>query len=253
MTDMAADWSPVERSRTYELVIDRIEQQILDGTLRVGDRLPAERELAPMLGVSRSAVREAIRSLEAQGVLTSAVGAGPAGGTIVSGMPGQALTRLLRLHVALANFPMADVVEARVMLERLSARLAATHATPAQLKAMEMTLDSMDDASIDKETFNQMDTQFHVAVAEAAGNRLVADMTIAIRDSMHLPLLRAYAEVTDWDSLASQLRAQHRAVLKAIREHNAREASDLVEQHITSAYKGLPALHGQASAGTFTA
>lgn len=244
MPESASGWRPVERSRAYELVVDRIEEQILDGALRVGDRLPAERDLAPMLGVSRAAVREAIRSLEAQGVLSSAVGAGQVGGTVVAAMPSLALTRLLRLHVALANFPMNDVVEARVMLERFSAGLAAERASAEHLKAIEVPLDEMDDVSIDQETFNQLDTQFHVAVAEAGGNRLVADMTIAIRDSMHAPILRAYAEVADWQNMAGRLRSQHRAVFEAIREHDSQRASDLLEEHIRSAYRSLPAMHG---------
>lgn len=62
-------WRPVSRSRAYELVVERVEEQILTGALRVGDRLPAERDLAARLGVSRAAVREAIRTLEAQGVV----------------------------------------------------------------------------------------------------------------------------------------------------------------------------------------
>ncbi len=69
-------WRPVTRSRSHELVLDQIEEQILAGTLRVGDRLPGERDLASHLQVSRSAVREAIRALEAQGVVRSAVGSG---------------------------------------------------------------------------------------------------------------------------------------------------------------------------------
>ncbi|MER7084163.1 FadR/GntR family transcriptional regulator, partial [Saccharopolyspora kobensis] len=64
-TDDRAGWRPVARSRTYELVIDRIEEQIVSGQLGVGDRLPPERDLAQMLGVSRAAVREAFRALEA--------------------------------------------------------------------------------------------------------------------------------------------------------------------------------------------
>lgn len=123
-------WRPLAQARAYELVVARIEEQILSGTLGVGDRLPAERDLASMLGVSRAAVREAIRSLEAQGVLASAVGAGRDAGTTVSALPSEALTRFLRLHVALANFPMNDVVDARVMLERGSVRLASATSTP---------------------------------------------------------------------------------------------------------------------------
>lgn len=245
MPGRTANWRPVERSRAYELVVERIEEQILDGTLRVGDRLPPERDLAPMLGVSRAAVREAIRSLEAQGVLSSAVGAGPAGGTVIAGLPSPALTRLLRLHVALANFPIADVAEARVMLERLSARLAAEKATEMDLKAMEAALDGMDDPAVTRDAFNELDTQFHAAVAEAGGNRLIADMTIAIRASMQAPILRAYAEMDDWQSLANRVRSEHRAAFDAIRRRDVRAAPDLIEKHIKSAYRRVPAMHRQ--------
>ena len=77
-------WHPVARSRSYELVVDQIEEQILAGTLHVGDRLPGERDLAQHLQVSRAAVREAIRTLEAQGVVRSGVGSGKDAGTIVA-------------------------------------------------------------------------------------------------------------------------------------------------------------------------
>ncbi|UUZ60443.1 hypothetical protein [Nocardioides sp. B-3] len=72
--------------------------------------------------MSRAAVREAIRTLEGYGVVRSAVGTGKNAGTFIAAMPSRALTRFLRLHVAPANFPMGDVVDARVMLECSSAR-----------------------------------------------------------------------------------------------------------------------------------
>lgn len=234
-------WHPVTRNRSHELVLDQIEEQILAGTLRVGDRLPGERDLAGHLQVSRAAVREAIRSLEAQGVVRSAVGSGKDAGTVVSAMPSQALTRLLRLHVALANFPMPDVVDARVMLERSSATLAADNASPEALRAMRETLDAMDRADIGQETFNDLDTDFHVAIAEASGNRLVADMTIALRDSMRRPILHAlHALGSDWGRVADRLRADHRAILAAIEEGDGARAADRVDQHIRSAYDALP-------------
>src|SRR5471030_201952 len=86
------DWAPVSRVRTYELVLQRIEAQIVSGALRAGQRLPPERELAELLGVSRPAVREALRVLEAQGVVRSQVGQGPGSGTTIERVPGDALT-----------------------------------------------------------------------------------------------------------------------------------------------------------------
>ncbi|WP_245975967.1 FadR/GntR family transcriptional regulator [Amycolatopsis palatopharyngis] len=234
-------WQPIARSRSYELVVDQIEEQILAGRLRVGDRLPGERDLASHLQVSRAAVREAIRSLEAQGVVRSAVGSGKDAGTVVSALPSEALTRLLRLHVALANFPIPDVVAARVMLERSSAALAADNAGEGDLAAMRVALDGMDSRDVDRDRFNELDTAFHVAIAEAGRNRLVADMTIAIRDSMRRPILRALEELgEDWKRVADQLRADHHAIFAAIESGDGALAAERVDQHIRSAHIALP-------------
>lgn len=108
------------RPRAYQVVLTWFEVQVLAGDLGVGDRLPAERELAAQLGGGRASVREAIRTLQAQGVLHSAVGAG----TTVRSVDPAALSRMLRLHVVLGHVPLADVIEVRVTLELLSVRLA---------------------------------------------------------------------------------------------------------------------------------
>ncbi|GAB7002614.1 FCD domain-containing protein [Nocardioides sp. AN3] len=236
-----AAWRPVARSRAYELVVDQVEEQILSGTLRVGERLPAERDLAARLQVSRAAVREAIRTLEAQGVVRSSVGSGPDAGTVVSAVPSEALNRLLRLHVALANFPMADVVEARVMLERFSASLAAAHANEEQIARMHELLVAMDDDDIDRERFNDLDTEFHIAMAEAGGNRLVADMTIAIRDSTRRPILRGLEQLgEEWTQVRPGLREEHHAIHSAIVDGDGAIAADTVEAHIRGTSHWLP-------------
>jgi GntR family transcriptional repressor for pyruvate dehydrogenase complex len=156
------EWAPVARVRTYELVLDRIETQIVSGALRAGERLPPERELATLLGVSRPAVREALRILEAQGAVRSQVGTGPDSGTTIDRVPRDALARLLRLHVALGSFPLEDVVDTRVALERSSVALACRNARPQDLTVMRAALMDMDEPDIDRETFNQRDTDFHV-------------------------------------------------------------------------------------------
>jgi GntR family transcriptional repressor for pyruvate dehydrogenase complex len=228
------DWRPVTRARAYELVVERVEEQILAGALKVGDRLPGERDLAARLQVSRAAVREAMRTLEAQGVVRAGVGSGPDAGTVVSALPSEALTRVLRLHVALANFPLDDVVAARVMLERSSASLAAAHATDETLAAITEPLSAME-AQLDRLSFNDLDTAFHIAVAEAGGNRLVADMTIAIREAMRAPILRELEQLGDrWPDVRARLVAEHRAVADAIGAGQADRAADLMEEHIRS-------------------
>ncbi|GAA4881039.1 FadR/GntR family transcriptional regulator [Saccharopolyspora cebuensis] len=245
--DERGGWRPVARARTYELVIDRIEEQIVGGQLGVGDRLPPERELAQMLGVSRAAVREAFRALEAQGVLRMAVGTGPDSGTTVAALTSQALTRLLRLHVGLANFPLRDVVEARVALERASARSAAQGASAEDLAELDAMLAEMDDPELDRDRFNELDTAFHVGLAEAGGNRLVADMTTAIRESLRRPLRQAFHDLGDaWEVIAAGLREDHRRIVAALREGDADLAEQRVEEHIRGFYAKIP---GIGSAG----
>ena len=231
------EWQPVSRVRTYELVLDRIESQIVSGALRAGERLPPERELAALLGVSRAAVREALRILEAQGAVRSQVGKGPDSGTTIDRVPRDALARLLRLHVALGSFPIEDVVDTRVALERSSVALACRNARPQDLALMRKALMDMDDEDVDRETFNQRDTDFHVALADAGGNRLMSDVTCAIRESVRMPILASMSAMPQtgaqgWPEVRDGLRADHHAIFTAVEAGQAEQAADQMEAHI---------------------
>ena len=231
------DWTPVSRVRTYELVLQSIETQIVSGALRAGERLPPERELAELLGVSRPAVREALRVLEAQGAVRSQVGKGPDSGTTIDGIPSQALARLLRLHVALGSFPIQDVVDTRVTLERSSVVLACRNARPQDLERMRAALLAMDEPQVDRETFNHLDTEFHVALADAGGNRLMSDVTGAIRESVRMPILATMTAMPEtgkrgWPRVLAGLRADHHAIFTAVEAGQGEQAADRLEAHI---------------------
>src|SRR5258708_273861 len=113
-----ADWEPVRRVRAPEQGLAQIEQKILDGRPRPGQKLPSERELVTVLGVSRTSIREALRALEAMGVIEARTGSGRDAGSVIAGQSTAAITNLLRLHIALAQISLADLVETRVQLER---------------------------------------------------------------------------------------------------------------------------------------
>lgn len=225
--------------RAFEVVLHWVESRILAGDLSVGDVLPAERELAQTLEVSRAAVREAVRALQAMGVVRSAVGAGGAGGTTITAVPSRALTDLLQLHVALTNFPLADVIEVRVALERLSVRLVAGLDPDEHLSDVRAALDAMAEPTLDRQGFNDADTAFHVALATAGGNRLAADLTTAIRESLRLPILDRFRSLEEWDEVVRRLRSDHEAIYAAVARHDAEEAERLMEQHIRSAWSSL--------------
>jgi GntR family transcriptional regulator, transcriptional repressor for pyruvate dehydrogenase complex len=246
-----ARWvTEIEGRRAFEVVVGWIEDRILAGQLRVGDSLPPERELAARLGVGRSAVREAVRTLQAQGVLRPSVGAGATGGTRVTAMPSGALSRLLRMHVALANFPLADVLEVRVALERLSGRLAAGRLDQRAAAALEAALGRMR-AAADREEFNDADSAFHVAIAEAAGNRLAADTTVAIRESVREPLRQAFAALDPvaYRRLVAELTQEHEAIRAALVAGDGALAEQLLEAHVRSAWTRLHRLSAPGTMG----
>jgi GntR family transcriptional repressor for pyruvate dehydrogenase complex len=225
-------WVPVTRTRTYELVLDRIEEQISSGRLRVGDRLPAERELAAALGVSRVAVREAMRVLQAMGLITQGTGSGREAGTVLTAAPGEALTRLIRMHVLVASVGSDDLVGARVTLECQSARLAAGAAGPADHDQLARALKIMETPGISAVEFNDADTAFHVAIARASGNTLVAELTTALRNAMRAPLLASLEGEAHFEVMAARLGAEHRSLYEALLAGDGDRAAELVRIHI---------------------
>jgi GntR family transcriptional repressor for pyruvate dehydrogenase complex len=226
----------VSRPRAYELVLDRIEADLAGNRLQVGDHVPSERELALDLRISRPAVREAMRIMEAWGAVVQGTGSGPEAGTVLVASPAAALTRFLRLHVLLASIGPSDVVQARIALERESTRLAALHATASDHEIIAAHLAAMDQPGLDARVFNELDSAFHVAIAKATGNLLVAELTIALREAMRPRLLSALSAALDLPAVTTRLRADHRHIYEAIRTGQPQVAADLVEAHIVQFY-----------------
>jgi GntR family transcriptional regulator, transcriptional repressor for pyruvate dehydrogenase complex len=230
--------------RTHQLVMQWIEDQLSGGQLAVGGRLPAERSLAEQLGVSRTSVREAIRILEAMGVVRAGVGSGPEAGTVVISDPTAALGSALRLHVATQHLPVSDVVETRVLLESWAAARAKPDA-PELLHASEL-LDDMDAAGPGVDDFLALDVRFHIALADAAGNAVVSAMMGSLREAIQGYAAKLTANLPDWDATAARLRSEHREILEAIRNGDGGRAAELVAAHIEGYYEesGLGRRHG---------
>jgi GntR family transcriptional regulator, transcriptional repressor for pyruvate dehydrogenase complex len=228
--------SPAPRS-AHETVMRHIEDQLAAGRVRIGDRLPGERVLSQSLGVGRSSVREALRVLEAMGVVRRGVGSGPDAGAVVVAEPSSAISAMLRLHLATSHLPMADIVEYRLLLESWAVRRAADRAAPAELEAAHALLDAMDDPDIDPERFHRLDAEFHVALAGMAGNVLVASVMAALRDAIHGYVMAAVSRLPDWPDIAGRLRAEHRGVLDAVVAGTGDLAATRVVEHIDGFYR----------------
>lgn len=224
--------------KNYELVLHRVEAELAAGRLRIGGRLPGERVLAEQLGISRPSVREAVRVLEAMGVVRTGTGSGPEAGAVIVAEPVSPLTAVLRLHLATNHLPMGDVVETRLLLESWSAREAAARELGAgELKVAEGLLDRMDDAGLPPEEFHLLDAEFHVALSGLAGNVLIAAVMASLRSAIHGYVLAAVPNLPDWEATAVGLRSEHRAILAAVRCGEPERAAELVTAHIRGFYE----------------
>lgn len=221
-------------SRAWQVVLDDIERDLVEGRLRPGDRLAPERELAANLGVGRSSVREAVRVLEVMGLIRTGTGSGPSSGAIVVAAPRGGLSQLLRLQVAAHAFPLEDVVETRLLLEQWSVASLARDADRDLARPSEM-LDGME-REVSTEEFLAMDAAFHLALAEASGNAVVAATMSGLRDAIHEYVLTGARRIDDWATTRERLRGEHRAILAAIDRGDAATARALVTDHIRGYY-----------------
>ena len=224
--------------RTYQVVLARIEEDLVAGKIGVGGRLPGERILAERYGVSRASVREAIKVLEAMGMIRTATGSGPEAGAVIIAEPAAPIAMALRWHLASSHLPVSDIVGARVLIESWSVAGAANRAAEAgiDLGPAVALLDAMDAPDLPRSEFLALDADFHVVLAELAGNIVVSAVMTAMRQGIHAYVTAAVDRVADWPAMASRLRAEHRGILDLVSRGEGVKASSVVTAHINGFY-----------------
>ncbi|MCP2263608.1 FadR/GntR family transcriptional regulator [Promicromonospora thailandica] len=224
--------------RTHERVLARIEQGLAAGTWSLGDRLPPERALAEELGVSRPSVREAIRILEAMGIVRTAVGSGPSAGATVIDRPAAGLGAAVRLHVVSGTLPVSDVVATRVLLESGAVRDAAAAAPDAAaLEPLRGHLATMARPGIGVAEFLERDQDLHLGLARLGGNQLVEAVLSGMRAAVASYVTAGAEAVPDWPRTAARLCAEHEAIVGAVARHDGDEAARLTREHIEGFYR----------------
>jgi DNA-binding FadR family transcriptional regulator len=222
-------------ARAWEVVLARIETDLLDGRLRPGDRLAPERELAASLGVGRSSVREALRVLEVMGLIRTGTGSGPTSGAIIIATPRGGMSALLRLQVAAQGFPLDDVVRTRLVLE--SAVVEQLAGDPGRDTGDALAVAAaMDAGDLTPAEFLTLDAQLHLALAEASGNVVMAAMMAGLRTAIESYVQAGAEGIEDWDATAARLRREHREILAAVDGGEAARARTLIHDHITGYY-----------------
>lgn len=215
--------------RIYEEVTTELQMLVQSGKFKPGDRLPPERQLAIMFAVSRNSVREAIKSLEQQGMLISRPGAG----TFIVASSQTDLHGALGQILSLARNRLADIFELRLLLEPQIAHLAAQRVTEEGLCRLQSLLSEYESALIAEKPVHDLDQAFHDALAAATGNPCVMGLMEKIQEllceSRDEPLQSA---LRNWESLEG-----HRLILDALQRHDCEAARTAMIQHITLTQK----------------
>ena len=214
---------PVEPRRLYRQIADQIRALIGNGTVSPGARLPAERDLARQLRVSRPSLREALIALEVEGLLDVRVGSG-----IYVSSPGD---RHRTAELADASGPF-EVIQARRLIEGECAALAARDATTQQLRALRRAHDHMKkEARRDRNPLDA-DRAFHVAIAQATGNSALELMVQTLWDQRVGPFYRALESKLEYPLMAGDTLDEHDAVLAAIVSRKPAAARTAMRRHM---------------------
>jgi GntR family transcriptional repressor for pyruvate dehydrogenase complex len=232
--------------QTYESVLARIEAGLIKGRWVLGDRLPSERALSEEFAVSRASVREALRVLEAMGIVRRSTGSGPESGAILIDKPAAGLGSAIRFHLASGATSVRDVVELRLLIETWATQAVAMRcatqslqsAAPADcLNHARELLELMGAPDIKPKEFQQLDTQFHVEIVALAGNPLIEAAMLGVRKSIEAYVDEGMNRLGTPHTYLNALHEEHAAILHALESGDAARSSELVQAHIEGFYR----------------
>src|ERR1700694_1995930 len=215
----------VRTSRLYEQIVLQIEGSRVKGDLKPGDQLPAERDLAERFGVSRTAVREAVKALREKGLVEAYSGRG----TFVTNGTSQAIRQSLDLMIRINQQEgSANLAELRLVLEPEIAGLAAPRIEEQLLATMREAVAVMDRNLHDPDAYVEADLDFHLALAEAVGNPLI----LSLLDSIVGLLREQRSRIFDVQGGPERGQFHHKRILAAIEQRDPETAREAMRAHL---------------------
>jgi GntR family transcriptional repressor for pyruvate dehydrogenase complex len=215
-----------KNGNTAEGVVTQLRDMIHRGELSSGDRLPPERDLAKLLGVSRPTLRAGIRSLTTVGILQSRQGAGT---FVVERAESPTLdSSPLRMMAALHGFTSDEMFEARLALEMSIAGLAAARATSEQITLMSEEIAGMYASLDDPEQYLVHDMRFHQTIAAASGNRILTSLMNMIATILYDTRSKTVKRAKDLKQSAEQ----HQNIYRAMRDRDSEAAEQAMHDHL---------------------
>lgn len=229
----------IDKKNYSQLIIEYLLDEIKNGRLKPGDKIPTERELCESLGVSRPPIREALKALSTIGILTTRQG----GGSYVNTYDASYLQGILRFATLFSNELLVDFIQLRMALESEAAKLAALHADEAVLDRLESLICEREKLALDyqghtydvQNELDRLDYDFHIAITEASGNvvftEFIRSITLALKEHQHYSALQ--------EKSPDRSNKYHRQIFEAIESHNPDLAGLLMYDHLASVKKAV--------------
>ena len=206
-------------------IVADVRDRLFERRLRAGDFLGTEKELAARHGVSRIVARDALRTLEAMGIVEISRGAG-GGARITRGNP-QLFAEALAVQLELADIDVEEIMTAQAAVEGLAAELAARRATSAEIQALKELVGEAESLLEDLDAFTRSSLRFHLAVAEASHNRVLHFQLVSLQ---HVSWPRRNRTLTR--AVARRVLEAHRGLVALIERRQSSEARSLMEAHV---------------------
>jgi hypothetical protein len=217
----------LDTRRVYQQIADQVLHLIQAGEFAINTRLPSERDLAEQFKVSRPSVREALIALEVMGLVQIKMGSG-----VYVCKPSQRKQR-----APVKEFAPFELIEARTLIEAEIAAQAALNRTDAQLHELEQRLQDMSTQSAQQKSPLPADREFHVLLARATGNQVLATLVEQLFDARMGVLFSRLANYFDTQTTWEQAIKEHRAVLRAVKAQDPERARAAMRHHMERARK----------------
>jgi GntR family transcriptional repressor for pyruvate dehydrogenase complex len=219
------------QNRVYQDVVGQIQKAVLDGRLKIGDRLPSERELTELFEASRGTIREALRVLEHKGLIEIKLGVG--GGAVIKGVTTDQMSESLGLLVQHKQVSLDHLAEFREGVEGLVAALAAQRATKQDIGELRRLLaqahDNLARGISSWEGFIRVDEEIHLALSRITGNPLFASVLKTVHDNIH----RYYESFLAGDEAVMRENFQDLSdIIGAVAEGRGAEAAKVARGHV---------------------
>ncbi len=223
----------IKRTRAADEVFRILHKWILSGRLKPGDKLPSQDELARQFSVSRNTLREAIYKLTVMGFLTAKQGVG----TVVNITTASSYMTSLSDHLLLKPATVREFIEARVVIEQATVRLAGIRANTDDIEGLNGIIDQQLAAfdSGDVDNFIQLDSEFHMELARMSGNNVLLKFLETTRELLH----KFIAEVSHLPGAIESALTYHRKILEFVSSKDSKKAEEKMRDHLYDVTKRI--------------